>query len=65
MPASPAPVIVRVADLQTMTVWAQVAEADVVKVKAGTPVYFSTLGAPEKTLAGQGAASLSDAGNGE
>jgi membrane fusion protein, macrolide-specific efflux system len=47
-----APVIVRVADLQTMTVWAQVAEADVVKVKAGTPVYFSTLGAPEKRWKG-------------
>jgi macrolide-specific efflux system membrane fusion protein len=42
-----APVIVRVADLETMTVWAQVAEADVVKVKAGAPAYFATLGAPE------------------
>lgn len=42
-----APVIVRVADLETMTVWAQVAEADVVKVKAGAPAYFATLGDPE------------------
>lgn len=39
-----APVIVRVANLETMTVWAQVAEADVVKVKAGLPAWFSTLG---------------------
>jgi macrolide-specific efflux system membrane fusion protein len=42
--AQQAPVIVRVADLDTMTVWAQVAEADVVKVKAGAPAYFTTLG---------------------
>lgn len=42
--AQQAPVIVRVADLETMTVWAQVAEADVVKVKAGAPAYFTTLG---------------------
>jgi macrolide-specific efflux system membrane fusion protein len=38
-----APVIVRVADLDTMTVWAQVAEADVVKLTPGMPAYFSTL----------------------
>lgn len=43
-----APVIVRVANLETMTAWAQVAEADVIKIKVGSPVYFSTLGAPEK-----------------
>lgn len=42
--AQQAPVIVRVADLETMTVWAQVAEADVVKVKAGASAYFTTLG---------------------
>lgn len=39
-----APVIVRVANLDTMTVWAQVAEADIVRVKAGMPAYFTTLG---------------------
>lgn len=39
-----APVIVRVANLDTMTVWAQVAEADIVKVKAGMSAYFTTLG---------------------
>jgi macrolide-specific efflux system membrane fusion protein len=39
-----APVIVRVANLETMTVWAQVAEADITKIKAGAPAYFTTLG---------------------
>lgn len=48
-----APVIVRVANLQTMTVWAQVAEADVVKVKAGMPAYFSTLGEPDRRWKGE------------
>ena len=36
--------IVRVANLETMTVWAQVAEADVVRVKPGMPAWFTTLG---------------------
>lgn len=48
-----APVIVRVADLDTMTVWAQVAEADVVKVKPGLPVYFTTLGMPDRKWRGE------------
>ncbi len=39
-----APVIVQIADLDTMTVWAQVAEADVSKIQSGMPAYFSTLG---------------------
>ncbi|HTN65202.1 MAG TPA: efflux RND transporter periplasmic adaptor subunit [Burkholderiaceae bacterium] len=39
-----APVIVQIANLETMTVWAQVAEADVSKIKLGMPAYFSTLG---------------------
>jgi macrolide-specific efflux system membrane fusion protein len=43
-----APTILRVADLQTMTVKAQVAEADVVKLTPGMPVYFTTLGLPER-----------------
>jgi membrane fusion protein, macrolide-specific efflux system len=47
-----APVIVRVADLDTMTVWAQVAEADVVKLKPGTAVYFTTLGMPDRRWPG-------------
>src|SRR5882724_7406419 len=47
-----APVIVRIADLDTMTVWAQVAEADVVKLTPGMPAYFSTLGLPERRWQG-------------
>lgn len=43
-----APTILRVADLQTMTVKAQVAEADVVKLTPGMAVYFTTLGLPER-----------------
>ncbi len=39
-----APVIVQVANLDVMTVWAQVAEADVNKVKPGMAAYFTTLG---------------------
>src|SRR5690606_5056250 len=34
-----APVIVQIADLETMTVWAQVAEADVIRIKPGMPAY--------------------------
>jgi membrane fusion protein, macrolide-specific efflux system len=47
-----APVILRIADLNTMTVWAQVAEADIVKVKTGMPVHFSTLGMPDRQWTG-------------
>lgn len=43
-----APIIVRIADLDVMTVWAQVAEADVPRIRAGMPVYFTTLGMPDK-----------------
>jgi macrolide-specific efflux system membrane fusion protein len=43
-----APIIARIADLDVMTVWAQVAEADIPRVVAGMPVYFTTLGMPEK-----------------
>ncbi|MDR5815295.1 MULTISPECIES: efflux RND transporter periplasmic adaptor subunit [unclassified Caballeronia] len=39
------PIILRIADLSTMTVWTQVSEADVLKVKPGMPVWFTTLGA--------------------
>lgn len=45
--AQQAPVIVRIADLSTMTVWTQVSEADVGKLKLGQDVYFTTLGRPE------------------
>jgi macrolide-specific efflux system membrane fusion protein len=47
-----APVIVRVADLDTMTVWAQVAEADVVKLTPDMPAYFTTLGLPDRRWQG-------------
>ncbi|MEX2128838.1 MAG: efflux RND transporter periplasmic adaptor subunit [Xanthobacteraceae bacterium] len=43
-----APIIVRIADLDTMTVWAQVAEADIPRIKTGMQVYFTTLGMPDK-----------------
>ena len=39
-----APVVMRVADLATMTVYAQVSEADIYKLKPGMAVYFTTLG---------------------
>ena len=38
------PNILRIADLSTMTVWTEVSEADVRRVKAGMPVSFTTLG---------------------
>ncbi|MGH1473038.1 efflux RND transporter periplasmic adaptor subunit [Yersinia proxima] len=43
-----APTIIKVAQLDTMTVEAQISEADVVKVKVGMPVFFTILGEPEK-----------------
>ncbi|MEW6257054.1 MAG: efflux RND transporter periplasmic adaptor subunit [Pseudomonadota bacterium] len=43
-----APIVLRIADLDTMQVWAQVAEADIPKVKVGMPVYFTTLGMPDR-----------------
>ena len=39
-----APNILRIADISTMTVWAQVSEADIVRVKVGQDVYFTVLG---------------------
>lgn len=47
------PVIVQVANLEIMTVWAQVAEADVNKIEPGMPVYFTTLGMPQRRWQGQ------------
>lgn len=46
--AQSAPTLVRLADLDTMTVRAQVAEADVMKIKPGGDVYFTTLGATRR-----------------
>ena len=39
-----APNILRIADISTVTVWAQVSEADIVHVKPGQEVYFTVLG---------------------
>jgi len=47
-----APIILRIADLDTMTVWAQVAEADVVKITPNMSAYFTTLGLPERRWQG-------------
>lgn len=47
-----APVIVQVANLDVMTVWAKVAEADVNKIQVGMPAYFTTLGMPGKRWRG-------------
>ncbi|MFW3163457.1 efflux RND transporter periplasmic adaptor subunit [Pseudomonas syringae pv. syringae] len=43
-----APVILKMAQLDTMIVKAQVSEADVLKIKPGLPVYFSIPGDPDK-----------------
>ncbi|MGA8147606.1 MAG: macrolide transporter subunit MacA [Gallionellaceae bacterium] len=39
-----APIILRIGDISTVTVWAQVSEADIVRVKPGQDVYFTILG---------------------
>jgi len=39
-----APNILRIADISTVTVWAQVSEADIVRVKTDQEVYFTVLG---------------------
>ncbi|MCX6034454.1 MAG: efflux RND transporter periplasmic adaptor subunit [Chloroflexi bacterium] len=48
-----APIIMRIADLSTMTVWAQTSEADVPMISIGMPVYFNTLGQPERRWYGK------------
>jgi macrolide-specific efflux system membrane fusion protein len=48
-----APVILRVADLSTMTVLTQVSEADVPKLRIGMDAYFTILGAPGKKWTGK------------
>jgi len=39
-----APNILRIADISPVTVWAQVSEADIIRVKVGQDVYFTILG---------------------
>lgn len=46
------PSIIEVAQLDVMTVKAQISEADIINVKAGQKVYFSILGAPNKKFEG-------------
>lgn len=48
-----APIVVRIADLDTMTVWAQVAEADIPSIKPGMDAYFTTLGMPDRRFEGK------------
>ncbi len=43
-----APTILRIADLRTMTVEAEISEADIGTIKAGMPVYFTTLGSGDR-----------------
>ena len=48
-----APVIVQLADLDTMTVRAQVAEADIMRLKPNLPIYFTTLGSSDRRWQGK------------
>ena len=48
-----APIILRVADLATMTVWTQVSEADVGALVEGMEAYFTTLGHPDRRWTGK------------
>lgn len=47
------PMILQLAKLDAMTVRAQVAEADVMRLKPGLPVYFTTLGAGDRRWYGE------------
>lgn len=46
--AQQAPVILKLADLHTMTVRAQIPEADVIRLHPGQNAYFTILGAPDR-----------------
>jgi len=48
-----APIVMRIADLATMTVQAQVSEADVPKLHIGMDVYFTTLGGSTRRYYGK------------
>ncbi|MBF0212735.1 MAG: efflux RND transporter periplasmic adaptor subunit [Magnetococcales bacterium] len=43
-----APTLLRIADLTSMTVWTQVSEADIIRLKLGMEAWFTTLGNPDK-----------------
>ncbi|MGH8739254.1 MAG: efflux RND transporter periplasmic adaptor subunit [Burkholderiales bacterium] len=48
-----APIVLRIADLSSMTVQTQVSEADVSRLRVGMPVYFTTLGDQRKRWHGK------------
>lgn len=48
-----APTILQIADLSTMTVWTQVSEADVPKLRVGMDAYFTILGKPGQRWSGK------------
>ncbi len=48
-----APIVLRIADLDTMTVWTQVSEADIGRLEIGMPAYFTTLGYGERRWGGK------------
>lgn len=41
------PTLLKLADLDTMTIKAQISEADVIRIHAGMPVYFTLIGDPD------------------
>jgi len=47
-----APILMRVADLSTMTVWTEVSEADVSRLKLGMKARFTTLGSGNRSWEG-------------
>lgn len=47
------PVLLRIADLDLMTVWTQVSEADVLRLQPGQEVYFTVLGEPGRRWQGK------------
>jgi len=48
-----APIVMRIADLSTMTVETQVSEADVSRLRVGMDVYFTTLGSGDRRWHGK------------
>ena len=48
-----APIVMRIADLSTMTVETQVSEADVSRLRVGMDVYFTTLGSGDRRWYGK------------
>lgn len=47
-----APILMRIADLSTLTVWTQVSEADVTRLRDGMALYFTTLGYADRRWTG-------------